>query len=395
MLFSGFLLITAMLVYYQTGDHYVGDDVLIFDRTNLGLVVGEGKGSAEEDGLIVGALGDQGFAMISSSNVRLKAEEFNQLAWQINGLADDIELQFIWITRRNPKVINYKDISHHGHNQGVLDLNDNEQWEDLIGAIGLRIQGRLSEEPLIVRELKLRTAIPGFEELFAQFWQEWAYFESWNERSINFIVGGERHGVLLRPVPAVALWIGVNCLFYAGLILIQRRSWPIMPFVAFILVGWLLIDARWQWSLWQQNKITFETFAGKNWEEKRLADSDGKLFGFIQKVRENLPSTPVRVFVAGTGSEGGQRFLKLRAHYHLLPHNSYSNLTSLSDLDSILKENKKLSNSYLLILNPFSGLKYIRENHQLISSSSGKKISIDAELLYSADEGYLFQLLDV
>ncbi|MEZ5583166.1 MAG: hypothetical protein R3F37_10750 [Candidatus Competibacteraceae bacterium] len=130
-------------------------------------------------------------------------------------------------------------------------------------------------------------------------------------------------------VPAVALWVGLCIVIYFGVLVIRRLPVTIVPFAAFILTGWLVLDARWQWSLWNQLESTEAQFSGKDWQEKRLAGEDGGLFQFILEIKSLLPAEPARIFIISADPFEGTRYLRSRARYHLLPHNVFPLLSSL------------------------------------------------------------------
>jgi hypothetical protein len=97
-----------------------------------------------------------------------------------------------------------------------------------------------------------------------------------------------------------------------------------MPYAALFLLGWLLLDLRWQWELNQRLGQTVARFAGKEMTERRLADLDGDFYRFLLEVRRRLPEKPVRLFIVSNDPSG---FLAGRARYHLSPHNGYMGFT--------------------------------------------------------------------
>ena len=334
-------------------------------------------------GLTIHSLNNQGFALISSSSIRLNSSDFNQLEWQIDGLNENVDLQFVWTTRRAPKYLNYVDLFHTDGKEGIFDLNNIENWNGFIGAIGLRIKGILAAD-LTIRQIKLKTAPPTITKLLSLAWDDWTYFEGWNEHSINFIVGGPRFGPLLRPLPTIIAWIGLSIFIYAVLSFAKKRFWSIRFCAIFFLIGWFVLDLRWQIDLWRQHLITYTIFSGKNWESRRLSDRDGELFAFIIEAKKKLPSEPARIYIVSADPDNSTKFIRLRAHYHLLPHNVYSKLSSLPTADKIR------DGDYLLILNPIKGLEYNSNDKKLTSLKNN--ISYSAKLLYSAKTGYVFRL---
>jgi hypothetical protein len=383
MLLSAVLGLGGVLIYYRTGDHYAGDDIAIFDETNLGLA--SGQGVKDENGLIIRALDEQGVAIVSSQKIRLDGGRFNELNWHIDGLDEQTSLQLIWTTRAAPRQLQQLEIPHRGASEGQLLLHQTGNWQGFIGALGLRLekQGSLSGE-ITIQRLTLKPMTPDIRSLLSGMLSEWRFFESWNDHSINFLVGGPRQDALLRPLPAIAVWLLLSIAVYRMLRRNQRRHDLLSGAAVIFMLGWLVLDVRWQWSLWQQNHISYELYAGKSPRQKKLVQSDAELFRFAQAVKRHLPEQPARVFLVNPDPHGTSRSSRLRMHYHLLPHNVYSGIASIPDPD------KTDEGDYLVILKPITGLNYSQEQHRLIAAR--QKISLAARLLYSADLGYVFRV---
>ena len=381
MLLGGFVELAVIVCYYQSGDYYANTNIAIFNQDNLGVVAGKGLKSTE--GLVIQALNEQGFAIINSGRFRLDSRHFNELVWEISGLAKSTKIRLIWTTRKHPRRLNQVELIHAGASKGHLKLVDTEGWQGLIGAIGLRIEDNLTEA-LIIRQLKLKTATPNIKQLVLELWNEWSYFQKWDERSINFIADGSRKNMLYRPLPAVVFWSLLSFLLYCTIIFIKRRQLVWQSIIIFFLAGWLMLDMRWQWNLWRQNKITYDTYAGKTEEEKKLVGEDAELFLFAQEVKRRLPKQPVRIFVISSSPNSNSRYIRLRAHYHLLPHNVVSGFAFLPSPDQVGQQD------YLIILNPIKGVQYSQEHHLLTMHK--EKYSLNAQLLYSTQAGYFFRI---
>ncbi len=54
---------------------------------------------------------------------------------------------------------------------------------------------------------------------------------------------------------------------------------------------------RWQLNLWRQLDMTRFQYAGKSWEDKRLAAEDGRLFAFMREAKAKIGDAPAHVFV--------------------------------------------------------------------------------------------------
>ena len=157
-------------------------------------------------------------------------------------------------------------------------------------------------------------------EVLRDRWREWLAFEGWTGTSINTITGGADLQDLPLPV-LLACSVAIATLIVVGLRRLRPGSISVSAFgalAAFVVVAWLILDLRWTWNLLRQADSTAERFAGKSYVDKRLAVEDGPLFAFVQKAKESMPATPVRVFVAADS-----HYFRGRAAYHLYPHNAY------------------------------------------------------------------------
>lgn len=157
-----------------------------------------------------------------------------------------------------------------------------------------------------------------FTEALRRLWQDWTAFEGFRTYSINTIVGGNPD--TLTPVAFVALWSGTGILLWYALARWRRQRSGPLPAVLFLLLGWLLLDARWLWDLQRQLQHTHDRFAGKTSAEKRGSEPGlaGASYDFAATLLDTLPSDqPQRVFILSS-----HRYWRYRVNYFLLPHNS-------------------------------------------------------------------------
>ena len=87
---------------------------------------------------------------------------------------------------------------------------------------------------------------------------------------------------------------------------------------AIFLGGWVLLDLRWQASLWRDLVDQGLPFAGKTSEEKHQAAEDSTLFALVEKMKAALPAPPARVVLFCDNTA-----ICSRAAFFLYPHNVY------------------------------------------------------------------------
>ena len=378
LIISAGLVIMLFLGYYLTGERFAEKNTVVFEKERLKLVAGQGDGQA--GGVEIRQLSEQGFALVISAPSKLPAAFFSEFVWDMTGLQEGTAVNFAWVTAARPNAVHETPLAHFGLNQGKVSLAGIREWQGVIAGIGLRVLGPLPE-PITLHKLILQPAAPDPRLLLTSLWREWTSFEGWKNYTINVVPGTPRNA-LFPPVLAAAAWIVLAGLLY--IVIAGWRGWPrsILPFVLIFMIAWLVLDARWQLELWRQLNITYERFAGKNWQEKRLADRDGKLFRFISEIRSKLPELPTRIFLVNAEPGGATFYRRGRAHYHLLPHNVYSSLKRLPTRKMARK------GDYILILKPFNNLIY-DANRQLLRW--GKR-SLPVEPVFSAAMGDLFKV---
>jgi hypothetical protein len=263
-----------------------------------------GQGQPTPTGLEIRQPGPQGVAVVQAPVQRMvRAALYSHLSWQVRGLEPDRRLHLVWVTLAEPRKSRELTLPPAGPDGiGELDLRAEPHWQGRIAALGLIVPGPFSQ-PLLLDRLELRPASLTFGDLLRWAWEEWTSFEDWSQRSINYTAGAPLDA-LFPPVLMVALWVGFGGLLYALLDPPRRRK--LTPYAALFLLGWLVLDLRWQWDLHLRLEQTVERFAGKNEEERRLAALDGDLYRFLLEVRQRLPERPTRLFIVSADPQGFQ-----------------------------------------------------------------------------------------
>ena len=365
----------AILLFYRVGGLSVVAPPVRLTGTELRLA--SGQGGPIPTGLEIRQPGPDGRATVQGFVERMvRAKLFRQLSWQVEGLEPGSELWLIWVTLAEPGTLRERRLPL--ISEGTVDLETEPHWQGRIAAIGLTVHGAFTT-PLVVKRLELQPAPLTVGELWRWAVDEWSAFEDWSQRSINYASGAPLDA-LFPPVLIVALWIGCSGALYAVLNPSRRRPGELLlPYTALFLLGWLLLDLRWQWELTGRLERTVERFAGKEMTERRLADLDGEFYRFLLAVRRQLPEKPVRLFIVSNDPAG---FLAGRARYHLLPHNGYMGFSQPPPPDQTRQGN------YVLILSPLPGVRYDRQG-QALEWENGR---LPAEIRYSAPSGALFRV---
>ena len=302
---------------------------------------------------------------------------YRRLSWQVEDRPAGSELWLVWTTLADPQTPQQKMLPAAPTSEGVLELSAEPRWQGRVVAIGLAVRGSLSQ-PLVIRRLELRPVVPTTGALLGSMVEDWTTFEDWSQRSINYVSGAPLNA-LFPPVVMVALGVGFSAVLYALFNPPRRTPAAWLPYAALFLLGWLMLDLRWQWDLGQRLAQTARDFAGKSEEDRRLAALDGEFYRFLREVRQRLPETPKRLFIVSADPAG---FWAGRARYHLLPHNGYAGFAHLPSPD------QARGGDYVLILAPLATVDYDAEQRVL----RGEGVQLPAEMVHFAAPGALFRL---
>jgi len=369
-----FMLLALLLFYLGDGLAWIASPVVL-TGTNLQLT--SGQGTQTPAGVEIYQPGPQDLVVIRGSIRRVQANLYRHFSWQVSGLEPHHKVWLVWATAHDPDTTQKRILPSTGSDSGLLDLGAEPGWQDRIIAIGLVVRGPLTQ-PLHVRKLELHPMPLTTRQLLRQIVTDWTVFEDWSQRSINYTAGAPLNA-LFPPVLMVALWFGFSTVLYALFNPPRRVPTILIPYAAFFLLGWLLLDLRWQWDLGQRLVQTAESFAGKNETARRRAALDGALYQFLLEVRQRLPEKPARLLIISADPGG---FLAGRARYHLLPHNGYAGFAQLPP-PGIIR-----AGDYVLILAPLTEVRYDPNRHVLDNAA----VQLPVEQLYAATTGALFRV---
>ncbi|MBL8250493.1 MAG: hypothetical protein JNK31_02365 [Candidatus Competibacter sp.] len=373
----GGLLSTVLvaLMFYRAGGLESVAPPLVLNSADLRLMSGQGGQTAT--GLEVKQPDAQGVISVQGSAGWVRASVYRRLIWRAEDVEPGHDLRLMWTTLAEPRTVREKRLPLTEPNGGAVDLRSEPDWRGRIAVLGLVARGPL-ERPLVIRRLKLQAPELGVAELARLAFEEWTAFEDWSQRSINYAAGAPLDA-LFPPVLLAALWVGFSAALYAVFVPFRRAGGGWRPYLAFLLVGWLALDARWQWDLNRRLERTESRFAGKEGDERLLAGLDGELYRFLLDVRRQLPEKPVKLYIVS--ADPGD-FQSGRARYHLLPHSGYMKF-SQPPAPGVAHPG-----DYVLILSPLAGVRYDRER-RLLEWTGG---NLPVDLVHSGALGALLRV---
>ena len=248
----------------------------------------------------------------------LKARDYATITWSAHNVPADAVVHFLWRSDYAPKKIFSIPVTVEAGRLLPVVLARDPGWIGRVTGIGLAMRGNLTQ-PFAISGVAAKPS--GAFSVLQDRAREWLAFERWSGTSINAINGGD--DVQSLPLP---LLLAVSIVLAVAGLWLWRRFRPRADMVnlataiaVMFVTGWLVLDARWTWNLARQVRETVAQYGGKDWQGKHLAAEDAAVFEFVERARAEMPTTPVRIFVASEPD-----FLRERAAYYLYPHNVYA-----------------------------------------------------------------------
>ena len=385
---GGLFTIAGFLLYYLGSSLTTAYPPLIWSGPEMPVVVGEGRQVA--DNLEIEPVNNTVFFRFSTKG--FMARPYDRLVWRIQGIDPGQEVRLVWQIQSDSGNARQLPVQFNDLQTGTVQLRSQPDWQGYIVSLGLLVRGSFLQ-PLRIEKVELWPAPLSAAALLDQAWQEWTTSEYWSQRSAHFISGAPYRS-LFHPVVITAVWIGLSIILYViyQVLAWPQQRWQFSPFMVLFLIGWGVLDVRWQMDLTQRTLITYQRFSGKNAVEKRQAADDGELFQFLQKIRGYLPDRPVRIFVVNNDVANRKllrNYMTARTRYHLQPHNSFAEVRDWSQLG------QARPGDYILVLQPDKGarrqqadLRYRHAEHSLQWSSG----SLPVENLYREALGQLLRV---
>ncbi len=307
-------LFAAYLAFAVPAKWFSAADSKWFDAAALAVAVGHG---AVDAGALVVAPADVSGTVIVRAPATFRAADYPGIGWKVTGLPVGTEARLLWRSEFKPGRTFTMGIPVEADRLALVVASSSADWIGTINGVGLALRLPVSE-PVRITGLNIDTLSAG--SVLKSRLREWSTFEPWSGTSINTVVGGADLQELPLPVLfGLALLLAAAV---AGLLAWRWPQWfgpglPLALAVVFV-AAWFALDARWQWNLARQARITAARYAGKDWRDKHIAAEDGALFRFIEKVRAKLPGPPARVFMIADAA-----YFRGRGAYHLYPYNVY------------------------------------------------------------------------
>jgi hypothetical protein len=334
------------------------------------LTMNKGLGDSDQGKLVIKALTDQGIAVASLSPPTFQAEKYPTITWSVSGATPSVEMEFLWRTVENRVFV--RPLVGAANTLEPLEIAEDENWRGQIIDMAIIVKGTLAA-PIVINGVSLGSA--SLPEALSNMVKKWFALDRWQATSINFVDGD----AIEKKVSTVLVIAAIILLALAlNLILAIAKIMPLNVAMVWgmVLLGWFILDIRWQANLFQQLDLTHQQFAGKTWEDKHLADEDAALFNFMRKVKSTLPPANGRILYFSDDA-----YSRGKGAYHLYPQN----VLARNDLPSA----SKIKTGDYIALFAKKGVQYDRP-HQLLIWGDGQSLKVD--LLFLAEGNALFKV---
>jgi hypothetical protein len=368
--FASTLILSLVYLHYNWPGKWISSTKPL--RWNgAALTLNKGQGYSDQGKLIMKELADQGIAVASLSPPVFQAKNYSTIIWSVSGATPSVEMEFLWRTAENRVFV--RPLVWAANILEPLEIAEDENWRGQIIDLAIIVKGTLAT-PIIVNGVSLESAsLPG---ALPNMVKKWFAFDQWQGTSINFV---DEDAIDKNVPPVLAVAVIILLALALNLILAIAKIIPlnIAMVGGMVLLGWFILDIRWQANLFQQLELTHQQFSGKTWEDKHLAAKDGTLFDFMRKVKAKLPppaTARILYFSDDAYSRG-------KGAYHLYPHNVL--------VRNVLPPASQIKTGDYIALFEKKGVKYDR-SHQLLIWGDGQ--SLKADLLFLSEGNALFKV---
>jgi hypothetical protein len=227
----------------------------------------------------------EGILIIRLTDSVLDTAAFPTFRMAALGDTPPMSARLIWRQAEGSRNTFAKNIAWKNDGLERVVLAGDPEWHGKVSGVGivLRMQPR--------RALMIRSAtlLPDTgRSIFAQLASEWFDFEPWGEYSVNYLYGGSPNPRVLM-LPAMFLIAAIAFAIYFWLARRKGLAPRLGVGIAFALVAWIALDARWQLNLMSNLRLTADRYAGKTMDEKHRAAEDANIYLLAEAIRRGLP----------------------------------------------------------------------------------------------------------
>ncbi|WP_456416403.1 hypothetical protein [Thiolapillus sp.] len=341
----------TIFLYLQTPTEAITGKTTPIAIDSFRFIKGGGK---QQPGLLTIERYTNGQAIISNLQGLENSGRFRYLRFQLTPakLMDDLPL-FFW---RSAKTGRLHTMALEENILDHLDLKRHKQWGGPVSEYGFIFSEKEGQH---WRLQELGFSPDTLEQTYLSIFSDWLEFEVWSQHSVNFLYGGAQSH--LPATIVVGAWVLLALLFYSLLMRRKKQALDPRKIAAVLLFGWMLLDARWLFNLFQQAQLTHNIYTGKASSEQYEAALDADYYRYFQHLKkEVLPAEPQFIYVLDKNSN----YFRAKTPWWLAPHNVFNQ-------DSYPRPEYGEKGGYILILHPVPGLQFDARTQALRWGNNG------------------------
>lgn len=260
-------------------------------------------------------LNHSGLGQVSLRSGQIQAQAYPFLHLALDGASKDLKVAITWNSEDTKPHNNLYWLESKSRAALWLATGELRGWTGKISALGLIFVGQAGET-VIIRDFSIFTDSPPRQ--LRSIFSDLTSYAPWNREAMNSL-SGALDVSSFYPVPLFVSYLLLSLLAYAVMLALLRKTMQFNPRVPALifLACWIGLDLFWQNRLLHQLHDTYQTFSGKDTEEKLSAGPDGRLYDFASRVKPLL-TADARVFVHSSDLYRGQR-----GAYFFYPLNVY------------------------------------------------------------------------
>ncbi|MEZ5571299.1 MAG: hypothetical protein R3E64_04670 [Halioglobus sp.] len=378
---SALLLLAGLAVYVEYGqrDAASSAEPLAIPGRKMQVVFGSGQIVGETLAITGYHPRDDELIAIAVRRGHFLADDFPLLRYALDADLSGPRVDLIWRLASDPATVKSVTLSDTDGNSQWLNLARSPDWHGEVLEIGVYVIANAADQRLSIGHLTLEPQ--SLRGTLCSHWADWTAYRGWSVPSINFLYGSVDRAAL-SPVEAAAAW---STLALVLLLVVSFFSGVVhrVALLAVVLLPWIALDLLWQHELESQLARTRDQFAGKSEHEKHLADIDGPIYRYIQRLKQQvLPEQVSRIVILHKSYD--HNFERLKAQYYLLPNNVYNfgRVPPDGGMDRV---------DYVLVLGDVPDIQY-REDANALMWKRGKR-SLRVALVDSDPLGRLFRVM--
>jgi len=280
-----------------------------------------GAGVQDESSLRVGAVGDDGNALQSTTLNEIHAADFPILRYRFDGFPQTLELSLVFRRADSPNDVHSITVPWPGAGWQTVDLRKLPDWRGDIVELGFAEYATAQLVPPSIAFKPFRFDRAQLQSLswrggLAALSASWFAYVPWALHSISALVPDRATYGTASPLPILGTGIVLSVLVLATIL-----RWPWRRHGRGVALGalllWAALDARWLHDFSMRHALTEHLYADKSWDERQRLLPDQDLAFMAAQVAGWLDSQPPgqRLLVAADSN-----YIFLRLIYLLLPH---------------------------------------------------------------------------